>query len=168
MLCTKWFLFFLHSSKAYIVVVIISTAASPQINPCRMKASSWMLWTIIYHTVECGLVDRCSPLSVSVFAAPADFWIKEILFYASFKQSFFSFKLQLDTVLREMSTLYSTGTVCKQDDHFNCLPLEPGKIYKQVPVSFVRLSEGPSLSDYISLPHQVWQTMGLYLVGPRR
>uniref|UniRef100_A0A8C6YB45 Angiotensin-converting enzyme n=1 Tax=Naja naja TaxID=35670 RepID=A0A8C6YB45_NAJNA len=33
---------------------------------------------------------------------------------------------QLDTVLRKMSTLYSTGTVCKQDDHLNCLPLEPG------------------------------------------
>uniref|UniRef100_A0A8C6Y8W4 Angiotensin-converting enzyme n=1 Tax=Naja naja TaxID=35670 RepID=A0A8C6Y8W4_NAJNA len=48
-----------------------------------------------------------------------------LLFYASFKQNF-SFKLQLDTVLRKMSTLYSTGTVCKQDDHLNCLPLEPG------------------------------------------
>ncbi|XP_070606753.1 angiotensin-converting enzyme 2 [Erythrolamprus reginae] len=37
-----------------------------------------------------------------------------------------STKDELDNVLRKMSTLYSTGTVCKQDDHLNCLPLEPG------------------------------------------
>ncbi|KAM6446915.1 angiotensin-converting enzyme 2 [Liasis olivaceus] len=37
-----------------------------------------------------------------------------------------STKDQLNTVLRKMSTFYSTGTVCKQDDPFDCLPLEPG------------------------------------------
>ncbi|XP_074849577.1 angiotensin-converting enzyme 2 [Carettochelys insculpta] len=33
---------------------------------------------------------------------------------------------ELKTILNTMSTLYSTGTVCKPDDPANCLPLEPG------------------------------------------
>ncbi|CAM5078619.1 unnamed protein product [Eretmochelys imbricata] len=33
---------------------------------------------------------------------------------------------ELKTILSTMSTIYSTGTVCKPDDPFNCLPLEPG------------------------------------------
>ncbi|NXE45892.1 ACE2 enzyme, partial [Casuarius casuarius] len=33
---------------------------------------------------------------------------------------------RLSTVLNTMSTIYSTGTVCKPSDPFNCLVLEPG------------------------------------------
>ncbi|KAF7253672.1 Angiotensin-converting enzyme 2 [Varanus komodoensis] len=33
---------------------------------------------------------------------------------------------QLNSILNKMSTLYSTGTVCREDDPFTCLPLEPG------------------------------------------
>ncbi|XP_066477411.1 angiotensin-converting enzyme 2 [Tiliqua scincoides] len=33
---------------------------------------------------------------------------------------------QLNTILNKMSTIYSTGTVCKPDDPASCLPLEPG------------------------------------------
>ncbi|XP_053243142.1 angiotensin-converting enzyme 2 [Podarcis raffonei] len=33
---------------------------------------------------------------------------------------------QLSAVLNKMSTIYSTGTVCKPDDPFKCFPLEPG------------------------------------------
>ncbi|XP_053166645.1 angiotensin-converting enzyme 2 [Hemicordylus capensis] len=33
---------------------------------------------------------------------------------------------QLNTILNEMSTNYSTGTVCKPDDPDTCIPLEPG------------------------------------------
>uniref|UniRef100_A0A3P8ZXN9 Angiotensin-converting enzyme n=1 Tax=Esox lucius TaxID=8010 RepID=A0A3P8ZXN9_ESOLU len=32
----------------------------------------------------------------------------------------------LNRVMNEMSTIYSTGTVCKRDDPFNCQTLEPG------------------------------------------
>ncbi|KAK1167798.1 angiotensin-converting enzyme 2-like [Acipenser oxyrinchus oxyrinchus] len=32
----------------------------------------------------------------------------------------------LNRVMNEMSTIYSTGTVCQPDDPFNCLTLEPG------------------------------------------
>ncbi|RXM32683.1 Angiotensin-converting enzyme 2 [Acipenser ruthenus] len=32
----------------------------------------------------------------------------------------------LNRVMNEMSTIYSTGTVCQLDDPFNCLTLEPG------------------------------------------
>ncbi|XP_020642422.3 angiotensin-converting enzyme 2 isoform X1 [Pogona vitticeps] len=33
---------------------------------------------------------------------------------------------QLNTILNQMSTMYSTGTVCTLADPFTCLPLEPG------------------------------------------
>ncbi|KAJ6667562.1 hypothetical protein lerEdw1_016683 [Lerista edwardsae] len=33
---------------------------------------------------------------------------------------------QLNTILNKMSTIYSTGTVCKPGDPASCLPLEPG------------------------------------------
>ncbi|XP_043928726.1 angiotensin-converting enzyme 2 [Protopterus annectens] len=33
---------------------------------------------------------------------------------------------RLNAVLNEMSTIYSTGVVCKHDDPTHCLPLEPG------------------------------------------
>lgn len=37
------------------------------------------------------------------------------------------FFLQLNAVMNEMSTIYSTGTVCMRDDPFDCQTLEPGK-----------------------------------------
>ncbi|XP_062983751.1 angiotensin-converting enzyme 2 [Elgaria multicarinata webbii] len=33
---------------------------------------------------------------------------------------------KLNAILNQMSTIYSTGTVCQSDNPFNCLPLEPG------------------------------------------
>ncbi|KAJ7319587.1 hypothetical protein JRQ81_019098 [Phrynocephalus forsythii] len=38
----------------------------------------------------------------------------------------FSFTFQLNSILNQMSTMYSTGTVCTLADPFTCLPLEPG------------------------------------------
>lgn len=45
--------------------------------------------------------------------------------------------LQLSTVLNTMSTLYSTGTVCKTNETSECLVLEPGMVLTTAPsVSF--------------------------------
>ncbi|MGH0145533.1 UNVERIFIED_CONTAM: hypothetical protein FKN15_043191 [Acipenser sinensis] len=74
----------------------------------------------------------------------------------------------LNRVMNEMSTIYSTGTVCQPDDPFNCLTLEPGleKIMSESKDYYERLHvwEGwrvevgkrmrPLYEDYVDLKNE--------------